>query len=228
MAAPDDPLQHLARRGLWALPVWAVLLFYATLEHQPSDETDFPGYARFITTGAFLVSHLLGSILGAAMGVLGFVALAIVLAGLGRHRIAAWALVTAVIGSLLITSVFGVAAFAQPAIGRAYRAGLKSDIPPLNDDVYGPELTTTALVGSVLFVTGIILFGVGVIRAAALPTPAGIGLIIGGPLFGLIGVILANAVQSVGAALLVISAAWIAWAGQRARRDEAAVRALER
>jgi hypothetical protein len=222
MAPRDDPVQRLARRGLWALPVWAVLLFFATLEHQPAYQTDFPAYAGFVTTGRFLVSHLVGSILGGAIGVLGFIALAIVLAALGRVRIGAWALVLSVLGSGLITAVFGVAAFAQPAIGRAYRAGQTGDIPPLNSDVYGPELTITALLGTLLLVTGVILFGVGVVRTAALPRLAGIGLIIGGPIFGLVGVILANFVQSVGVVLLVISTAWIAWTGQRVARGEAA------
>src|SRR6516225_3866829 len=75
----SSTLEHYARRGLWALPVWALLLFLGTLTHQPSYQTDFPAYARYVTTTEFLISHLVASILGAAIGILGFIALFIVL-----------------------------------------------------------------------------------------------------------------------------------------------------
>jgi len=60
---------------------------------------------------------------GAAIGILGMVALAVFLAGHRRPRAAVWGLVTGVLGSTLVTAVFGIAAFAQPAIGRDYLAG---------------------------------------------------------------------------------------------------------
>jgi hypothetical protein len=44
------------------------MLFLGTLEHQPDPLTDFAGFAEFITTSRFLWSHLINSILGAAIG----------------------------------------------------------------------------------------------------------------------------------------------------------------
>ena len=213
---PEDAVGRYARRGLWALPVWAALLLAGTLTHQPDARTDFPAYARYITTDSFLLSHLGASILGAGIGTLGFTALAVRLAG-RRPRLALWALVAAVLGNTLITAVFGVAAFAQPAIGRAFLAGQSAAATALNADVYGPALFATALPGLLLFTAGLVLFGVAVARTGDLPRWAGIGLAAGAPLFAVVGFVLANAVQSAGAALLLASTLWLAAAGQRGR-----------
>jgi len=51
-----------------------LLLVYSwpsTIRQQPRVQTDFEGYARFVTTGEFLVSHLVASIGGAALAILG-------------------------------------------------------------------------------------------------------------------------------------------------------------
>src|SRR5437773_2521614 len=103
--AQTDALDHYARWGLWALPVWAALLTISTLTHQPSYDIDFPAYARFVTTTPFLISHTVGSILGGAIGVLGMVALFVALARRGTPVLALWALVISVIGNLLNASV---------------------------------------------------------------------------------------------------------------------------
>src|SRR5215475_8688584 len=112
-------LEMYARRGLWLLPVWAALLFYATFSHQPPYKTEFAEWSRFVTTTEFLASHLVGSIVGAAIGILGFVALAARLIETAP-RLAVFGLLTGVLGNTLTTAVFGIGAFAQPAIGQAY------------------------------------------------------------------------------------------------------------
>jgi len=96
MNTPQDPRNgppfgRMVRLGLWALPAWAVLLFYGTLSHQPPPQTRFAAWARYVTTPEFLASHLIGSIVGAAIGILGVVALAVFLAGHRRPRAAVWA-----------------------------------------------------------------------------------------------------------------------------------------
>src|SRR5436190_3766961 len=115
-AMPVRELDRTARWGLWALPVWTVLLFFGTLTHQPDPRTEFAGFARYVTTTEFLLSHLVASILGAAIGVLGLMALFIFLALRVRSRLAAAGLVMAVVGNVLITAIFGMAAFAQSAV----------------------------------------------------------------------------------------------------------------
>src|SRR4029453_18517337 len=54
-----------ARIGLWAFPLYGLLLGLSTITHQPSVD-DFDAYSRYITTDIFLVSHLGASIFGAA------------------------------------------------------------------------------------------------------------------------------------------------------------------
>ena len=63
-----------ARIGLWLLPAYGLLLGLSTLTHQPP-VADFEAYARYVTTDVFLISHLGASILGAALAVIGVVAL---------------------------------------------------------------------------------------------------------------------------------------------------------
>ncbi len=73
-------LHRWARRWVWLLPMWGVLLALSTLTHQPDYDADFEGYADYITTTGFLLSHLLASIGGAVLAVIGAVALAVALA----------------------------------------------------------------------------------------------------------------------------------------------------
>jgi hypothetical protein len=213
--APADTLDRYARWGLWALPVWAALLMISTLTHQPSYQTDFPAYASYVITTPFLISHVVGSILGAAIGVLGMIALFIALVIRGTPRLAVWALVIFVIGNLLNTAVFGVAAFAQPAIGRAFLSGQAEAAVAINSDVYGAPLLVTVLPGLLLFTVGIVLFGVAVARCGYLPRAAGVGLAIGGLLFAVVGFLLSNFIQPLGAALMLASTGWIASAARR-------------
>ena len=218
------PIDVYARRGLWALVVWAVLLLYVTFTHQPPYQTDFAGWSRYVTGTDFLVGHLLGSILGAGIGILGFVALSIVLADRGVPRLALWGLVTAVLGATLTTAVFGVAAFAQPAIGRSYLAG-HADMVELYNDVNGVPLFATAATGVLLLSVGLVLYGIGVARSRLASRLAGLAIAVGGPLFAIVGVVLADIVQSIGAALLVAGTVAIAWTGRRGRVEKVDPRA---
>jgi hypothetical protein len=187
-----------------------VLLFLGTLDHQPPPQTDFAGYAGFTTTTRFLVSHLVASILGAAVGNVGFAALFVLLVRRGSGGVAFSALVATVVGNTIATAVFGAAAFAQPAIGRMYLAGQTAQAVALQDDIYGVPLFATALVGVLLLAAGLVVFGVGVVRSAWLPRWSGILLVVSAPLFAIVGVILADIVQSIGALGLVASTAGIA------------------
>ena len=132
---PDaGPLARAARLGLWALPAWAALLFVSTLTHQPSPKTDLAAWSRYVTTPEFLASHLVASILGAAIGALGLVALGAVLASRGHPRAGLWVMVTGVFANVVSAAGFGIAALAQPAIGRDYLAGLPPERQELRLD----------------------------------------------------------------------------------------------
>jgi hypothetical protein len=209
-------LDRTIRWGLWALPVWTVLLFLATLTHQPDTRTDFAGFARYVTTTEFQISHIVASIIGAGIGVLGLLALFTFLALRVRSRLAAAGLALAVVGEVMITAVFGTAAFGQSAVGRLYLSGHTEDAVAIYNDMYGAPLSATAAAGVLLLVIGVVALGIAVARSGVLPRWAGIGMAVGIVVFGLIGVILADFVQSVGAALLFASAAWLAYSANRA------------
>jgi hypothetical protein len=209
-------LDRIARWGLWALLVWAVLLFLGTVTHQPDTRTDFAGFARYVTTTEFLVGHIVASIVGAGIGVLGLLALFTFLALRVRSRLAAAGLALAVVGDVMITAVFGTAAFGQSAVGRLYLAGHTEDAVAIYDDMYGAPLSATAAVGVLLLVIGVVVLGIAVTRSRVLPGWAGIGMAVGIVVFGVIGVILADVVQSIGAALLIASTLWLAGSPKRA------------
>ena len=199
---------RFARAGLWLLPVYGVLLALSTLTHQPDYETDFRGYAEYITTDRFLISHLGASIAGAALGLLGVVA---ALAFLVRGPAVAAAIVGAaltIVGNVLVTAVFGVAAFAQPAIGRAYLGGTPG-VPELNEDVYGTPLFATVGVGLLLFIAGAVLLGFAIARVGGALRWAGIGYATGLVLFAVFGFALSVA-QPVAGALAAAAGAVVA------------------
>jgi hypothetical protein len=161
-------------------------------------------------------SHLIASILGAAIGIIGMVALAVFLAGRGRPRAAVWGLVTGVTGSMLVTAVVGIAAFAQPAIGRDYLAGHTTAAHAMYyAAAQGGWLVATAFTGAALLAASLVIFGVAAARTRPLPRLAGIGLAVGGPLFAVIGAALDNFIESIACAILIASTAWIATAGRR-------------
>ena len=51
--------------ALRLLPVYGVLLMLSTLTHEPDHTEDFAAWSRYVTTDVFVVSHVVGSILGA-------------------------------------------------------------------------------------------------------------------------------------------------------------------
>lgn len=187
--------------GLWLLPVYGVLTLLATLTHQPDPATRFESWSRYVTTGTFLVSHIAGSILGTAVGILGIGALAVALAGTRRSGMAAAGLVTGVTGSVLITAVFGVAAAAQPALGRAFLAG-DTGAQNLYEDVYGPATLGIAVGGTLLYGLGFVLLGWSAAVSGRFPRWAGVAFALAGPLIGILGVIY-GFTQTVGSLLLI-------------------------
>jgi hypothetical protein len=162
---PDaSVIARWARRGVWLLPAYALLLALSTLTHQPDYMTDFAGYAEYVTTGPFLLSHLVASILGAGLAVVGSVALGLLLTHGRSATPAMLGVVCTLVGNVLFTSIFAAAAFAQPAIGQAWLDGAHAVAQSVNSDVYGPPLFATFAVGAPLFIAGAIFLGVAVVR----------------------------------------------------------------
>jgi hypothetical protein len=170
----ESRVTRFARAGLWLLPVYGVLLALSTLSQQPDYDTDFRGYAEYVTTDRFLISHLGASIAGAALGLLGVVAALAFLARGPAITAAIAGTALTIVGNVGNIALFGVAAFAQPAIGRAYLDGAEG-VPELNEDVYGTPLFATAGVAILCFVVGAILVGVAIARVGGPLRWPGIG-----------------------------------------------------
>ncbi len=208
-SATPHPLIAPARRAIWALPVWGLLLTLSTLTHQPSYDSDFRGYAEYVTTGQFLASHLVASILGAALGIIGVVSLVVLLADTRVIRGAFWGLSAFTVGQVLTTSVFGVAAFFQPAIGEAFLAGDESVARSVNESVYGPALFATAGTGLVLWTLGLVQLGRALRRVGTVPRWTGVALLVGAPAFAIAGLPF-ESLQPIAGVVLTVAAFTVA------------------
>lgn len=196
------------RLGVLAIPVYGLAVLLSTLSHQPDPQADFHAYAEYVTTTSFLVSHLVGSILGTTIGLFGVLALAAVLATTGGRRLALRGLALSVAGMAFIMTLFGAAAFAQPAIGRAYLAGEQAAVA-INSDLYSTPAVVVGLTGGLLYSAGAALLGVALWRAGTLPRWTGVLYAVAVPLISIVGLAVGVA-QPVGAVLMIVSGAWIA------------------
>jgi len=212
------PAQRAARIGLWLLPVYGILLGLSTLTHQPPIE-DFDAYARYVTTDVFLVSHLGASIFGAALAVLGVVAVTAYLVSGRSARLAVAGLVLTTIANIFLSAAFGSAAFVQPGIGRAYLAGVEG-MPALNaDSAYGPALGATALSATLLFVVSAVVLGIAIARTHRRLRAVGVAYAVLLPVFAISGFLL-SAVQSAAGFAVAIATAVLAVQLPRANGDK--------
>jgi hypothetical protein len=74
------------------------------------------GYARFVTTGEFLFSHLAASIGGAALAILGVCSVFVLLAGDRFRRAALIGTIITVIAQVYLASAFGSTASFSPEL----------------------------------------------------------------------------------------------------------------
>ena len=112
-------------------------------------------------------------------------------------------------------AVIGVAAFAPPAIGKAFLAG-QHDVIDVNSSVYDTTQNITSGVGIVLWVVGAVLFAVAISRSQSLPTAAGVLLAVSIPVFA-IESIMGNLLAQIGGLLQVGSTIWIARSAMTSR-----------
>jgi hypothetical protein len=206
----EQPLIRRALGGLWLLPVYGVLTFFATFTHQPDPASQFQAWSEYVTTTRFYASHIVGSILGLGLGTLGIISLAVVLAGVThRSRAATWGVVFQVLGGSIVFGLFGVAAFVQPAIGSSFLAG-NAEAQAWYDSVFQvPGTLVPSVVGLVMFSLATVLLGIALAAHPGVPRWAAIAFGASGPFIGLFGVLIGES-QTVGSVLLVASSAVIA------------------
>jgi hypothetical protein len=200
--------------GLIALPVSALMTALSTLKPQPDQEKDPQAWAEFVSTPIYLTSHVIGSTGGTILGIFGFLALGIYLAGGRAARTAVPATIIAVFAQTLLLVPSVISTFVTPAVGHAYLAG----IPEVMELEFPASMVATFVLGLLLAFVGQVLLGVAVWRSSVLPKGAGALWIAATVIFYPLGVVLGMVTtgsslptQPVGALLAAAAGGWIAW-----------------
>ncbi len=205
--------------ALWLLPIWAALLFWATLTEQPDPLTAFTDFAAYVTTSQFLFSHLVGSIVGAALGSIGVTGLMLHLQDTKAAGKAIAGMCAVVAGNVLMSSTYGIAAFAQPAMGRLFLSGQQNAVD-FYAQIYTTPLFVTALGGLLLFMLGGVLAGSAIAGSGRLPRWSGWAYALASLGFAL-GLFFPPIVQNISSGLLVILTVTIVWSASRVSATQA-------
>jgi len=214
-----DDLVRYARIGVWAVPIYAATLFAGTITHQPPPQTQLGDWSHYVTTNEFLISHIAFSIFGSVFGAIGAVALGVLLIRRGSVKLGLAGALTGISANVIGCSLFGIAAFAQPAIGRLYLSGQEQTARDVYyDAAQGTPFVIVALVFILLLVSSFVIFGVAFARLELMPRWAGVGYAASGPVFAVIGFALDNWIQSVAAVAMTASAVWMVLALRRVTR----------
>ena len=221
--------------GLLGLPLYGALTFWSSMSPQPDPNTQYGAWARFVTTTHYVLTHLFGSILGIILAIFGTFALGAYLANGRAGRMGLVAMVVTVFGSALFLTVGGVSTFAAPEEGQMHLEGVEGylEMPPI--------LATTAFLATfglsiLLQFVGNLLLGVAVWRSGMLPKWTGALLAAAAVAMYPLGLVYAMTIGAqstpptvlVGALLIVIGGAWLAWSVLRQPSAEAGVAAQPR
>lgn len=214
------PADSWIRVGLFALPAYGLLIAYSTWKPQPDQVADPAAWARFVSDPSYLVGHVLGNVLGTALVIFGTFAVGAFLAASRAPRLGLLGMVLSITGYVLFTVPGVISTFATPAIGTAYLAGNR-EVMALE---FSPILTVITLLALLLAVIGNGLVSLAIWRSGSLPRWAGVIWAAATLIFYVLGFALGLATtgaslptQPIGAALMAIAGAWIAWAVSRQR-----------
>ena len=217
-------VRAFTRAALWALPVWAAMLFLGTLTHQPDPNQDWAGFASYVTTTSFLLSHLINSIAGAAIGSIGVVGLMLYLQDSKAAGRTIAAMIAMILSNTMVSAIFGVAAFAQTAMGRLFMAGQLSGADFYNE-IYNGTLFGTAAIALLLFITGGVLMGNAIAASGFFPRWTGWVIAI-----SMVGFVLSTFLldigQSIFSALLIAATITVAWKAGKQRQSQEAETAV--
>jgi hypothetical protein len=202
------------RAGILTLPIYGLLTFWATLDPQPDQVTHPEAWASFVSSSSYMLTHVIGSIGGAVLAILGVFALGVYLANSHSGRLGLVAMVITVAGQAFGLVIGGISAFATPAIGQAYLSGIK-DVMQIQ---FSPVMSVIFALAVLLMIVGNALLGVAVWRSGTLPKWSGAIWLASVLMFYILGAVLgilttgsSLPTQPVGALLIVISGGWIAW-----------------
>jgi hypothetical protein len=211
------------RIGLLALPAYGAVTGYGTLKPEPDQLIDPEGWARFVSSPSYLVWHVLANVIGSLLVILGTLALGAFLRASRAPRLGMSGAVLAVTGYVLFMVPGTLSTFATPAIGAAYLAGNR-EVMAIE---FSPVLTLIVGLALLLAVIGNVALTVAAWRSGTLPRWAGALWGVATVVFYVLGAALGMATtgaslptQPVGAALMAVSGAWMAWTVLRQRHAD--------
>jgi hypothetical protein len=194
------------------------LTIWASLDPQPDQVKHPEAWARFVSSNHYILTHVIGSIGGAVLAILGVFALGAYLANSRAGRLGLVALVVTVVGQAVGLVIGGISTFATPAIGQAFLSGFK-DVMQIQ---FSPVMSVIFALAILLMIVGNVLLGVAVWRSGTLPKWAGAIWLASVLLFYILGAVLGILTTGsslptlpVGALLIVISGTWMAWSVMR-------------
>lgn len=204
-------MNELTRRGLWALPVAGVLVLLGWLFFigGPSVRNDPAGYARSVTSAASIVVGYV-YLVGLLCLLFGLLALYLYLAPGRAHAWAAAGMILGVASVGLLLGVFGMLVLASAVLGDVYLSGhqdVSAAMLQLSGGNLSGRIIAFLIVVILLGLAGAVATATAVWRSRQLSKWAGILLAVGVVLTIASGPI----VTHIGAILLVITGAWIAW-----------------
>jgi hypothetical protein len=214
MSAPN--ITRWIGTGLLGLALYGALTFFSALNPQPDYNAHPEAWASYVTTTHYVLEHLFLSIFGIIFAILGVFALGAYLATSRAGRMGLVAMVITVVGSGLLLSVLGISAFAAPEQGQAYLAGMDTDELP---DSFADTVQALTGLGYILLgFVGNILLGVAIWRSGTLPKWAGalwaaahVLMYLSQGYAATVGAKSTPPTVLVGAVLVAISGAWMAW-----------------
>jgi hypothetical protein len=109
--------------GLLGLPLYGALTFWSSLDPQPDPNTHYEAWSRYVTTDHYVLTHVLGSILGLILAIFGTFALGAYLTRSRAGRMGLWAMVITVLGSALFLPGMGVSCLRRARGGTGLPGG---------------------------------------------------------------------------------------------------------
>src|SRR3712207_5403594 len=159
------------RIGLIALPISGLLTAWATLTPQPNPSTEFEAWSRFVTTNYYMITHLLGTMLGIILLIFGVIALGVYFTQkeVRSGRLGLVSVVITITANMLFLPIAGWAAFGEPVIGRAYLSGIEEAMQ------FNPSMDFSIifLLSVLLALFGNLLLGIAIWRSGTLPKWSG-------------------------------------------------------
>ena len=201
------------RIGLLTLPLAGLLITWGAIASSTffdfADAQVDPGEAAqaYESLGYFL-SQFVGYIVGLTLLTLGLFSLTVYLSDIRGERWTLGAMALSILGIGLLLSIYGLRAYAVPALGGAYLYGQQGAIEMANI-IFGNPTADVFYAAFLLYSAGFILFGFAVWGSGTLPRWAGVLLAVHAPLLT---APLPDLFSVVGALLLLAGGAWVAFA----------------